>query len=235
MKTTNKETLVQVVRHLMLHSSYTPDLGLLNGKIGIILFFYEYASYTNNRLYRDFADDLLDEIFEELATNLPIGFADGLCGIAWGIEYLMRKGFVEADADEVLEELDQQIAERDVRKMTDYSLKTGLKGVAYYVLSRYHHRQGEHPIINYTYINDLADRLGKESQVDKERDQVIEHLRNLPSTTERNTNLPLLDNLIDGITYRKGDLLKKPRPDGILQNGYTGIGLKLLKELRNGA
>ena len=75
----------------------------------------------------------MDEIYKEITQSASIGFAKGLCGIAWGIEYLIQNDFVKADRDEVLEELDLKILEKDVTRFRDFSLEDGLKGIAYYV------------------------------------------------------------------------------------------------------
>jgi len=32
--------------------------------------------------------------------HLPVGLSFGWCGIGWGVEYLVRKGFVEDDDNE---------------------------------------------------------------------------------------------------------------------------------------
>ena len=42
------------------------------------------------------------------------------------IEYLKTEGFIEADTNDILSEVDKQIMERDVRRITDYTLETGL-------------------------------------------------------------------------------------------------------------
>lgn len=126
MKTTEKE-LRRIVQHLILHSSFTGNLGLRNGKMGFILSFFKYADFTKERLYRTFAEELIQEIYEDISQNEPIDFENGSCGIAWGICYLVQNGFVKANEDEVLKELDIKISEKDVRRVTDYSLETGLK------------------------------------------------------------------------------------------------------------
>ena len=81
----------------MLHGSFTKDIGLLDGKMGIVIFFFNYSRFTNNTLYSDFAYDLIDEIYNDLSSDYSINFDDGLCGIGWGIEYLIANQFVNTD------------------------------------------------------------------------------------------------------------------------------------------
>lgn len=134
--TDRQPTLAKIIQHLMLHTSSMSDLGLLSGKMGVCIFFYKYARHSGIKRYADFAGELMDEIYSEINTEISRDFGKGLAGICWGIEYLIRQGFVDADADDVLGDMDPLILERDVRRMTDTSLETGLEGLAHYVLAR---------------------------------------------------------------------------------------------------
>ena len=124
--------LKRIADHQMLHGSFRRDLGVLNGKMGIVLFFFHYARYTGRVLYEDFAGEMLEEVIQELHSDLPIRFSDGLCGIGWGVEYLIQNAFIAGDSDEILEDLDQKIMEWDPRRATDLSFESGLEGVAWF-------------------------------------------------------------------------------------------------------
>jgi hypothetical protein len=128
--------LPRIVRHLMLNASFSSDTGLYHGKMGIALFFAHYGRYAGNTLYNDFAGELLDEIYEDIHTGTPVDFENGLCGIGWGIEYLLQNGFMEGDSDDVLSEIDRKIMERDIRRITDLSFRTGLGGISCYIRKR---------------------------------------------------------------------------------------------------
>ncbi|MDR0602926.1 MAG: glycosyltransferase [Bacteroidales bacterium] len=157
----NNELLQRIARYLMLHGSFIDNTGLLSGKTGIAIFFYHYSRYTGEKIYDDFAGELIDEIYSEIHVNTPCDFKDGLCGIGWGMEYLIRNNFVIADSDEAPEDLDKRIMERDVRRITDYSLETGLKGIACYVIGRRKNRDNENPYIGQGYIQDLIEENAK--------------------------------------------------------------------------
>ncbi len=103
------DRLRRIVNVLLLNASFTDNPGLLNGKMGIAIFFYRYARYTGNKVYEDYAGELIDEIYGEINNGTPVGFANGLMGIGWGIEYLVRNGYVEADTDEALAEIDNAV------------------------------------------------------------------------------------------------------------------------------
>ena len=111
------------------------DIGLYHGKMGLILFFAHYYEHTGIQVYKDTADELMDEVIAEIHTELPFGFAFGLSGIGWGVEYLIQNGFESDDSLDICEEIDKKIMEKDPRRMTDYSLDSGLEGILHYVLA----------------------------------------------------------------------------------------------------
>ena len=122
------------MHRLILEASFLTDLGLFHGKMGVVIFFYEYGKQSGNPVFTEFAGELLDEVWEEINQNTPTDFASGLAGIGWGIEYLIEKGFVDATGD-ICEEIDRKIMETDIRRITDLSLETGLTGLLHYVLA----------------------------------------------------------------------------------------------------
>ena len=101
--------LRRIANVLMLNAGFFDNPGLLNGKMGIAIFFYHYSRYSKNKLYEDYAGELLDEIYEEINTSTPVNFENGLTGIGWGIEYLVKNGFVQADTDEALAEIENAV------------------------------------------------------------------------------------------------------------------------------
>lgn len=154
----SSDTIRRMVEHLILNGSFTSDLGLFHGKMGIVIFFAHYARWTGNALYEDFADELLAEIYEDIHTDTPINLEGGLCGIGWGIEYLVQNGFMEGDTDEILEDIDRRIMERDPRRMTDLSFRTGLGGILFYATARLTaSRESDGQPFDSLYLNDLKE------------------------------------------------------------------------------
>src|SRR5690554_1095395 len=105
----NKSILTGITNTLLLNSSFIDNLGLMHGKMGISICFFHLARQTGNKIYEDYAGELIDEIYDEISIHTPVDFKNGLAGIGWGIEYLAQNGFIEADTDIVLDEFDQQI------------------------------------------------------------------------------------------------------------------------------
>ena len=104
------DRLQRIANVLLLNAGFIDNPGLLNGKMGIAIFFYLYSRFTKNKIYEDYAGELVDEIYEEINTSTPVNFENGLTGIGWGIEYLIRNGFVQADSDEALSEIDNYVS-----------------------------------------------------------------------------------------------------------------------------
>lgn len=129
-------SIKQITDYQLLNGSFCPNPGLFNGKMGIAFFFFLNARYIHNSWYEDFAGELLDDVCTGLHIGLPITFADGLCGIGWGIEFMKKLNFIEGDTDDILCDIDRKIMERDVRRVSDMTLEYGLEGIAIYVRSR---------------------------------------------------------------------------------------------------
>lgn len=50
-----KKDLQQITDMLLLNGTLTECPGLVHGKMGIAIFFFHYAQYTNNMLFADYA------------------------------------------------------------------------------------------------------------------------------------------------------------------------------------
>ncbi len=125
------ETLMQIAPRSL-------NIGLLNGKFGVAIYFFRLAEVTGNQQHQEFAENLLDEIFEKVASSVnPLNFESGLAGVAWGIEYLVVNDFIEADTDDVLADADDIIYQYIVNEHSiPIGLLKGLMGFGFYILSR---------------------------------------------------------------------------------------------------
>lgn len=126
----------RIINHLIMNSSRLEEVGLFNGKIGIAIFFEYYAKYSNSSICNEFANVLLEEALSSLYKNMTINFESGLSGVGWGVLHLLENNFVEEEANDIFEEIDQKIMEYDIRRYKDMSLETGLEGISYYIHKR---------------------------------------------------------------------------------------------------
>ena len=74
-------------------------------------------------IMKRWAGELLDSISTRIDQRSPLNISDGLLGFGWGIGYLIKNGFVEADPDEILEEIEDKI----FKNTTDVDVLIGNK------------------------------------------------------------------------------------------------------------
>lgn len=226
----SQEIYADALCYLTINSSFIPDMGLLHGRMGHVLFFAIYARFSQNKYYESLAEELLEEIYEEIHDGLPVNFEYGLCGIGWGIEFLIQNGYMDGDSDCILKDIDSRIIELDLIRMQDISFQRGVLGIAFYVVTRFSSKKKKPDIFDDKYINSLKYRL-------------------------QSINIDILDkfsssliadclNVLNNYYYKKAnilDILKNP-PKKLtkdvasfpleLENGIAGILLYNLQNMR---
>ena len=224
----DNELLQRIANHLIINSSFLDNLGLFHGKMGIVIFFYHYSRYTNNPLYEEFAGELLDEIFEEIHDRLLIDFENGYLGIGWGIEYLAEQKFISGDTNDILEEIDKKVMERDVRRITDVSLNTGLERILHYFLTRL--QNNNHPIhlFDKEYLNDLSKTINNinKKMISESLLSLINHYHQC--ITSKQSNYKPLDYFTSFYSEVALENNKLHEWKLGLVNGCAGVGLKCI-------
>lgn len=89
-----------------------PFMGVSHGKMGICIYFFLMGHYENNQSKRETGEDLLNQVIDLLDQNQELDIENGLAGIALGIRFLIKKGIVQGDVNEVLEDIDNTIFRR---------------------------------------------------------------------------------------------------------------------------
>lgn len=82
--------------------------GLLNGKAGVAVALAGYFKKTDPS-GTDFCENLVERIYEEVNTGTPLNFADGLTGIAFGMDYIIKKAGLDIDIAEFFEDIDKNL------------------------------------------------------------------------------------------------------------------------------
>lgn len=101
-KTSN---LNRIIAHLIL---LAPKASLgMDGKMGIIVFFYQLLSKKNDELLKKYTDELLDQVLSSISLDAPTDMKNGLSGLALGLSTMLSKGFLEKEEDDPLQELNQ--------------------------------------------------------------------------------------------------------------------------------
>ena len=112
-KTGEKVAVLQeLVREISQLSGFSSKSGLFSGKTGLSILLFEASRYFQLPELEETAGSLLDDVVEESGRLTSLDFGNGLTGIALGINYLMKKGFVESDAG-FFDEIDSLLFEED--------------------------------------------------------------------------------------------------------------------------
>lgn len=98
--------LAFINRYKKQNQSIVEDADISYPDMGRLICLYTYAACTGNAEYEQQADILLDKIFEDVSTEMPVCLKNGLLGIGCGMIYLMRNHFVGGEEDDVLSEID---------------------------------------------------------------------------------------------------------------------------------
>ena len=127
----------ELMTTLILHSNDNPNaIGLLTGQTGIVLTIANYARQYDSPMLEDVADFLMSNVTDKISKFTECGFSTGLCGIGWGLEYLIQRGIMDGNTNELLGEIDNRIMQLNLRYIDDVSLKTGILGIWHYVWAR---------------------------------------------------------------------------------------------------
>ena len=121
----------------------TTEIGLWDGKMGVALYLLHIAEITVNEKYNDIASEFIDTVHEMISIETPYFFYNGLLGIGCGFEYIIGKGYVGGNNDEILSDIDLLARNIiDSRCISDFSFGKGVCGVGYYIYHRLKSRNG---------------------------------------------------------------------------------------------
>jgi hypothetical protein len=167
LENTNHELLKKTADILILNGTLVESPGLIHGKMGIAVFFFHYAKFTDNELFEDYAMELIEEIRNQIHVNSPANYETGLAGIGVGIDYLIHNDFLEADED-IFEDFDKRMYRAVMYDpLADFSLYTGLSGQGRYWLCRLENDVANEVISHIiTLIENSLSNISKDEQID---------------------------------------------------------------------
>ena len=133
-----KDRLNAIVKRIILHTSDSYSDGLFEGKTGEMLALAYFARKNKDKEADRCASRILARLLHALKNpELPMTFANGLYGIGWALVYLLRNKFIEGTClEKELTYIDHRIMERDISRIEDISIETGLGGILAYVVAR---------------------------------------------------------------------------------------------------
>jgi len=116
------------------------DIGLLSGSAGISLFLFYYARYKNIPFPYQPAINHLDFLFSQIEEmpKPPLSFCSGVSGVGWLLDHLCRQGFLQAEPDEMLLDIDEYLYEFALNELNHgrYDFLHGAMGIVLYFVRR---------------------------------------------------------------------------------------------------
>ena len=167
------QRLPEIMNFCLNKSKIIENIGLINGLMGYVILFCSYASYSGDESYDDEASRLFERICNLLDNENPVTLNKGICGIGWGILYLLSHGLLEEDMEDELVKIDKLVMERNISRMSDYSMMSGIGGIMVYVVTRIglSKRSGQgYPAFTTEYLDELKEKALHLLQQDKEID-----------------------------------------------------------------
>jgi hypothetical protein len=135
-RTEIEKDLQQITDMLLLNGTLTECPGLVHGKMGIAVFFFHYAQYTDNMLFADYAMELIGEMLNQIHVHSPADYEKGIAGIGAGIDYLIQNNFLNVE-DDICEDFDYRMYRAVMYDpWQDFSQYNGLTGYGRYWITR---------------------------------------------------------------------------------------------------
>lgn len=156
--------LLDIAEHLMSHKFHDNEIGLMGGKCGNLMFFFEMYSYTKDEIYLNHAIQLLESIYSSF-EDIPIEphFSFGLTGFGATLNYI-SENFISIDTDVVFSDLDDFLFSKGKNLIlsSNFDFLHGSIGLGIYFLEKPHNK------IYFDLIELLVDRLYEEAIVSQD-------------------------------------------------------------------
>ena len=108
------EVIAYLNQKIKVFASETPILNIVTGKMGICLYFFLLADSLKNKQYQEWAEKLLDEIYEKLSQDTTATSTADIVQVGIGINFLLNRKYVTGNINRILGEVDNLL----FRKMT---------------------------------------------------------------------------------------------------------------------
>lgn len=113
------------------------DYSLYDGKTGLSLAYYLLFAKLKDNRYLAKGQSLIEDLSENISQVQTFDMESGLSGIGWGIEWLIQNKFIDANSDEILADIDDELYKTVVySKSANLSIATGTIGKALYFYTR---------------------------------------------------------------------------------------------------
>lgn len=121
--------------YLHLNTSFSDHIGLVNGKMGTVLFF---SCLDDTYIKSEIIFNFSEEILSQISSRTPLSFGHGISGVGCLLEYLRRQEILDIDVNELVEDFEPHLLHSIKSGLSsDVTLEHGLSGYGLYLLSRY--------------------------------------------------------------------------------------------------
>ncbi len=136
-ETLKMNNIQSIIRALASYELNNNNYGLHHGKMGLVMAYFMLSSTLNQDIYAAKAENLIGELTEAIGSITDLTFENGLSGIGYGIEWIVQHGFIDADTDEILADLDDQMYRQTLYSRSEnLSLSNGTISKAMYFYKR---------------------------------------------------------------------------------------------------
>lgn len=204
--TMNNVSFVQVApEDKFMNDSFSDTIGMC-GNMGKVISLFSMYRKTKVKDWERQAENLLDDIMEKCNREAPLSYGNGLCGVGFGIEYLLQNHFIKGNADEILSDIDAIIFnEINVRTLSGLSIDNGISGLGYYLYYRLHYRKTSEEIIalnlkrNIIYLIDWIEEAVVKDPIRSNFYEVFFVLTLLHNLDIFNAKVEKLQNIVKGL------------------------------------
>ena len=239
MKQTFISCLQRISNILMINGGFLDNPGLYTGEMGLVLFFFRYARFTQNGLYSDYGFDMIKRVQIRINDETPIDYKQGISGIGSAFEYLVQTGFIKADTDVILDEFDKRIF--SINHLSNFSIED-LLGIGYYALWRMSGFSVKKDAILKETLPQVVNFMEK---IPNSALKEVAFFKTIVSAENRLDSQPWFHPVCKNSAYRLDSAMFIPLLDKFsktdssnkntfslgIHNGLAGLGLSLLTEL----
>lgn len=128
----------RIINYILINGRKTHSLGLFHGKAGVAMSMFFYARKTDNKLYYDYARDLMLDVSRNVCgKGVSVDLEHGLAGI--GVALTVYACLFPNEAHDIIEKIafiDENVQDRVLHCLEDDTLQDEMKGLKHYMKIR---------------------------------------------------------------------------------------------------
>ncbi len=122
---------LQMINRFLPSGVVCHEYHIAHAGMGYALFLYVCGKSQGSVEIENEADETLERLLSQIHEDMPVCLENGLSGIACGLLFLLRNGYIEGDEDVVMRQIDHLIRSKYV-SLSSYGFLTGRGGVDLY-------------------------------------------------------------------------------------------------------